>query len=66
MTQGDLNPSKQVMVNYENTLSSDALYCDIHPAVHDLGVKLVSNKLTSTNQITVSIILALKEVIADF
>ena len=38
----------------------------MHPALQDLGVKLVQDKYHGTNQITVAILLAVKEVIRQF
>ena len=39
---------------------------DMHPAVHDLSLKLIAEKFTSTNQLTLALLLTLKEVIRDF
>lgn len=36
------------------------------PAVHDLSLKLIAGKFVSTNQVTLAILLTLKEVIRDF
>lgn len=38
----------------------------MHPALHDLGLSLISCKYQSTNQITVAILLVLKQIISDF
>jgi hypothetical protein len=37
----------------------------MHPAIHDIGIKLVTDKLEGTNQVTLSILLAIKQVIQD-
>ena len=38
----------------------------MHPAIHDLGLKLLSDAFMGTNQTTVAILVALKEVIRTF
>lgn len=58
-----MNPSRFVSHVYGN---HDDLYVDIHPAIHDVGIKLLSDEFKGTNQITVAILLALKEVIREF
>ena len=66
----DMNPSR--LVNYlyatstNTNLSGQELYVNMHPALQDLGVKLVQDKYHGTNQITVAILLAVKEVIRQF
>lgn len=39
---------------------------ELHPAIHDLGIKLIANKFYGTNQTTVAILLAVKEVVREF
>ena len=66
----DMNPSR--LVNYlyatstNQNLTGQELYVNMHPALQDLGVKLVQDKYHGTNQITVAILLAVKEVIRQF
>lgn len=71
----DLNPSSIVYYLYNNLDAqtaeaargrADRIYADIHPAVHDTGVKLLTNKLQSTNQKTVAVLLTIAEVIKQF
>jgi len=45
----------------ENKLSAG-----MHPAIHDVGLKLITDSYLGTNQTTVAILLALKEVVRDF
>lgn len=71
----DLNPSSIVYYLYNNLDvnaaeaargRADRIYADIHPAVHDTGVKLLTNKLQSTNQKTVAVLLTISEVIKQY
>lgn len=71
----DLNPSSIVYYLYNNLEAqsgepsrgrADKIYADIHPAVHDTGVKLLTDKLQSTNQKTVAVLLTISEVIKQF
>jgi hypothetical protein len=57
------NPSKLVQYLYhQDTKGLD----EMHPSIHDVGLKLVTDKFEGTNQTTVAILLALKEVIKEF
>ena len=40
--------------------SKHQLYVDMHPAIHDIGLKLIADKFQGTNQTTVAILLAIK------
>ena len=58
-----MNPSKMVKhLYYQDQPSAD----EIHPAIHDIGLKLIADRFTGTNQTTVAILLAVKEVIRSF
>ena len=59
--QGSMNPSKIVKQLYPPEDTEQ-----IHPSIHDLGIKLLADKFQSSNQMTVAILLAIKEVIKDF
>lgn len=58
------NPSKIVQALY-NEQGCD-IQREIHPAIHDLGIKLLGGQFQGTNQVTVAILIAIKEVIKEF
>lgn len=69
-----MNPSSIVHYIYNNLeadlgqkgKNDDRIYANVHPAVHDTGVKLLTNQLQSTNQKTVAVLLTISEVIKKF
>lgn len=67
-TQADtLNPSKQIDILFSEANNQGQMRSsDLHPAVQSLGIKLLSDQFQTTNQVTVAILLALKDVIWDF
>jgi hypothetical protein len=38
----------------------------MHPAIHDIGLKLIADRFQGTNQTTVAVLVAVKEVIRSF
>jgi len=42
------------------------LFADFHPAIQEVGLKLITDKFVGTNQTTVSVLMAVKEVVREF
>lgn len=63
MTSKNFNPSKMVKYLY---YQDQPITEPMHPAMHDIGLKLITDKLIGTNQTTLAILVSIKEVVNSF